>query len=152
MASADFCRARAELPRSPRLSGKPYSRVRRQISPNKSVMYPRPSATSTCTPSSGSASCSHGHSPGATGLNVVSVRHLAGLTSCCFLTSYPSGMMTPKRSTGTKHRGLTCPKAGAPHNITPMLGVHARRVAESSFLKWRIARGDRVIRVVRRTL
>jgi len=27
-------------------------------------------------------------------------------------------MMTPKRSTGTKHRGL------APHKITPMLGVH----------------------------
>jgi hypothetical protein len=33
------------------------------------------------------------------------------------LMSYPFGIMTPIKKTGTKHRGL------APHNNTPMLGV-----------------------------
>ena len=133
-----------------------------EISPNKGrsccqehVICPCPSATSTSAPSSGSVSLSAASSPGVVGLNVVSVRHLAGLgenvadndlagdacpiqslsnrtipgvsqlyehirrlpphgssppRSCPHLvlsfTSYPFGIMTPVRETGTKYRGL----------------------------------------------
>ena len=56
MPSADFWSHRTELPQPPRLSGKPYSRVRFQISPDKIVICPRPSSRSTSAPSSGSVS------------------------------------------------------------------------------------------------
>ena len=113
------------------------------------MICPRPSATSTCTPSSSSVSRCQARSPGATGLDVISVRHLAGLgvigltacSACRESSRLPLHGLLPRRScphlvlisyelfiwyddsliemTGTKHRGL------APHKITPMLGVHA---------------------------
>ncbi len=46
-ASADFCSHGLSYPSPPRLSGKPYSRVRLQISPDKNVLCLCPSATST---------------------------------------------------------------------------------------------------------
>lgn len=47
MASADFCEHDPGCPGSPRLSGKPYSRVRTQISPDKNVNFHRTSSPST---------------------------------------------------------------------------------------------------------
>ena len=47
----------------PRLSSKLYSRVRFQISPDKNVICPHPSARSTCINSSGSVSLSAASSP-----------------------------------------------------------------------------------------
>ena len=46
-ASADFWRHESGCPGSPRLSGKPYSRVRVQISPNKNVNFRCASSPST---------------------------------------------------------------------------------------------------------
>jgi hypothetical protein len=54
--------------------------------------------------------------------------------------SYPFGIMTPIKKTGTKHRGL------APHNNTPMLGVHALESPIRSYLYGKIIGGDPVIR------
>ena len=55
---------------------------------------------------------------------------------CLFLMSYPSGMMTPLRNTGTKHRGLGSTRT-APHKLTPMLGVLATKARDRVFFKWK---------------
>ena len=46
-----------------------------------------------------------------------------------FFTSYPFGIMTPIKKTGTKYRGLS------PHKITPIVGRTARETSAQSDLK-----------------
>jgi hypothetical protein len=152
-ASADFWRAPIGLLRRPRLSGKPYSRVRFQISPDKGrdLSPPKCHIYLHSVFQSGfalSRTLTWSYRP-----DVISVRHLAGLgdrtdgaVGCRESSGLPLHGLLPRRScphlvlisyelsiwyddsliemTGTKHRGL------APHKITPMLGVHARRVLE----------------------
>ena len=79
-ASADFCSHESGLPRSPRLSGKPYSRVRSQISPNKNVNFRCTSSPSTLE-SVGNGFAVHraAHLRVSLGLYDVSVRSLAAL-------------------------------------------------------------------------
>ena len=108
-----------------------------------STCTPSSSSVSRCharSPGATGLECDFCTSPGGSWCEDVQRRFLAGLpiifagflstvcrlaavalTSCYFLTSYSSGMMTPQRRTGIKHRGL------APHKITPMLGVHRDR-------------------------
>jgi hypothetical protein len=57
--------------------------------------------------------------------------------------SYPFGIMTPIKNTGTKHRGL------APHNNTPMLGVRERELPMTRYREFRIKGGRPLTAVVR---
>jgi hypothetical protein len=125
MPSADFSLHGHALPQPPRLSGKPYSRVRIEISPNKGrlrfeddasfprhVICPRPSSTSTCAHSSGSVSWSAAHSPGAIGLYVVSVRNLAGLG--VKMSSNTNPLAYRSSSQASSPRSVTSPQLPSP--------------------------------------
>ena len=88
-ASADFWTHEPSYLGSPRLSGKPYSRVRVQISPNKNVNFRYTTAAFTLAPESGALPCGAG-SPEDWALYAVSVRRLIALHSG-FLQTLPHG-------------------------------------------------------------
>ena len=156
--------ARGALPHRPRLSGKPYSRVRVELSPNKGrdLSLPKlPIYLRSCFPVR-----LRGQQPARRESSAsyrVSVRNLAGLGDTSVgdahanpPTRLPSHGRSPSRSclrlvsvsyelsiwyddsqrnTGTEHRGFS------PHKITPMLGVLQRRPRPGGFEVINLSRG-----------